>query len=79
MASSRSSWPSFATYGEFLYSRYALGEDEGAVNLLGKKDAYLREAHGRYERPIVFERWTYPNENFDRHTYQKGATVLNML
>ena len=70
---------SFATYGEYLYSRHALGEDEGAVNLLGKKDAYLREARTRYERPIVFPRWTYPNENFDRHAYQKGAAVLNML
>ena len=47
--------------------------------MLGKKDAYLREARTRYERPIVFPRWTYPNENFDRHAYQKGAAVLNML
>lgn len=70
---------SFATYGEYLYSRHALGEDEAAVNLLGKKNAYLREAHERYKRPVVFERWTYPNENFDRHTYQKGATILHML
>ena len=70
---------SFATYGEYLYTRHAFGEDEAAVNLLGKKNAYLREAHERYMRPVVFKRWTYPNENFDRHTYQKGATILNML
>jgi aminopeptidase N len=30
-------------------------------------------------RPIVFERWRYPNDNFDAHTYPKGAVILNML
>lgn len=70
---------SFATYGEYLYSRHALGEDEGAINLLAKKNAYLQEAHTRYQRPIVFDRYRFPNDNFDRHTYQKGAVVLQML
>ena len=62
-----------------MWAAHDLGAEEGAVNLLNKKKAYLREAHTRYERPIVFDRWRYPNENFDRHTYQKGATVLHML
>lgn len=70
---------SFATYGEHLYSRFAAGDDEGAVNLLDKKEAYLREAREKYVRPIVFNRWQWPNDNFDRHTYQKGALVLHML
>ncbi len=70
---------SFATYGEYRWSRHDLGEDEGALNLFEKKNAYLREAAARYARPIVFDRWRYPNENFDRHTYQKGAAVLHML
>ena len=70
---------SFATYSDYLYSKHDLGEDEGALNLLGKKEQYLAEARDRYRRPIVFDRWTYPNENFDRHTYQKGALVLHML
>lgn len=69
----------FATYGEYLYSRYTLGDDEGAVNLLDKKNAYLSEATSRYMRPIVLDRWRFPNDNFDRHTYQKGAAVLHML
>jgi aminopeptidase N len=30
-------------------------------------------------RPIVFDRWRYPNDNFDRHTYPKGAVILNMM
>jgi aminopeptidase N len=70
---------SFATYGEYLFSRYSLGDDEGAVNLLGKRIAYLREAREKYVRPIVFDRWQWPNDNFDRHTYEKGALVLHML
>jgi aminopeptidase N len=69
----------FATYGEYLYSRYSLGNDEGSVNLLEKKNAYLREANTRFKRPIVLDRWRFPNDNFDRHTYQKGAAVLHML
>ena len=78
-------WPqtwlseSFATYSEYLWARHAHGPDEGALNLLGKKESYFREAADRYQRPIVFHRWRYPNDNFDRHTYQKGAVVLGML
>ena len=70
---------SFATWSEYVWAVYAHGEEEGAVNLLGKKDAYFREARNRYRRPVVFERWQYPNENFDRHTYQKGAVIIEML
>ncbi len=70
---------SFATYSEYLFSRHDLGEDEGALNLRNKQNAYLDEARTRYRRPIVFYRWRYPNDNFDRHTYQKGAAVLHML
>jgi aminopeptidase N len=70
---------SFGTYSDYLYTRYAKGEDEGAVDLLGKKNAYLREAHNRYMRPIVFNRYNQPQDNFDSHTYPKGAVVLHML
>ena len=70
---------SFATYSDYLWSKHDLGEEEGAVNLLRKKDSYLREAHQRYMRPIVFRRWNYANENFDSHTYPKGAAILHML
>jgi len=69
----------FATYGEYLYSQHSLGDDEGSLNLLEKKNAYLREATTRFRRPIVLDRWRFPNDNFDRHTYQKGAAVLHML
>lgn len=70
---------SFATYGEYLYSKHSLGEDEGALNLMEKRNVYLEEARTKYQRPIVWGGWQIPNQNFDRHTYQKGAAVLHML
>lgn len=70
---------SFATFSEYLWSAHDLGRDEGSLNLENKKDAYLRESNNRYQRPIAFDRWQYPNDNFDRHTYEKGAVVLHML
>lgn len=70
---------SFATYGEYLYSRWSLGDDEGMVNLNEKREQYFREARTKYRRPIVMDRWKFPNDNFDSHTYPKGANVLHML
>jgi len=70
---------SFGTYSEIIFAEYDVGPDETALNLLGKKNQYLHEAYTRYMRPIVFHRWETPNQNFDRHTYQKGAAVIHMM
>lgn len=70
---------SFATYSDYLYFRHDRGDDEGAVNLQGKLNAYLREAKTRYVRPIVSDRYDQPGDMFDSHTYPKGALVLHML
>jgi aminopeptidase N len=70
---------SFATYCDYLYFGHALGPEEGAVNLLNKKNAYLQEARERYVRPIVFDRYESPPNIFDSHSYPKGALVLHML
>ena len=70
---------SFGTYSDYLYTRYDKGEEEGAYDLLRKKNQYLREAHTQYMRPIVFDRYDRPQDNFDSHTYPKGAAVLHML
>ncbi len=70
---------SFATFSDYLYSNHLYGPDEGALNLYNKRSTYLNEAKSHYQRPIVFDQWEYPNQNFDRHTYQKGALVLHML
>jgi len=70
---------SFATYSDYLYTRNEYGEDEGAWDLRGKKNQYLNEARNKYVRPIVFDRYDHPNDNFDSHTYPKGANVLHLL
>ena len=70
---------SFGTYADYLYWRYEKGDDEGAVNLQGKLNAYLREAKTRYVRPIVTDHYDQPGDMFDSHTYPKGALVLHML
>jgi len=70
---------SFGTYSDYLYHCYEKGDDEGAVDLLGKLNAYLREARTRYIRPIVSDRYDEPGDMFDAHTYPKGARVLHML
>jgi aminopeptidase N len=70
---------SFGTYADYLYHRFEKGDDEGAIDLQGKLDAYLREARTRYVRPIVTDRYDAPEDMFDAHTYPKGARVLHML
>lgn len=70
---------SFGTYSDYLYTRNEYGEDAGAYDLLGKKNQYLNEARYRYVRPIVFNRYDDPGDNFDSHTYPKGANVLHLL
>ena len=70
---------SFGTYSDYLWTRFDKGEDEGAFALLRKKNQYLREAHTRYIRPIVFNRYNRAQDNFDSHTYPKGAVTLHML
>jgi len=70
---------SFATYGEYLYSSYLYGKEEGKINLWKKKQSYLNEYKNRYSRPMVHPYWQYPNQNFDSHIYPRGAVVLHML
>ncbi|MFQ6070781.1 MAG: M1 family metallopeptidase, partial [Candidatus Aminicenantales bacterium] len=70
---------SFATYCDYLYWNYDRGPEEGAVNLLNKKNSYLQEAKNEYIRPIVTNHYHAPQDLFDAHSYPKGACVLHML
>jgi len=70
---------SFGTYSDYLWTHSEAGPEVGAWDLLGKKNQYLREARTRYQRPIVFNRYEEPGDNFDSHTYPKGACVLHQL
>jgi aminopeptidase N len=69
----------FATYAETLYKEHDSGWDEARFYLIQEYITYIQEDRGRYRRPIVSNRYTYIAEMFDRHTYQKGGLVLDML
>jgi aminopeptidase N len=70
---------SFATYAEALWLEHAQGLSEARHVLIQEMNLYLAEDRDRYRRPIVYDRYDFPMEVFDRHAYQKGALVLSML
>ncbi|MCG6186321.1 M1 family aminopeptidase [Maribellus maritimus] len=70
---------SFGTYSDHLYTSYDKGKDEGDYDLLTKKNNYLEEAHNRFMRPIVYLNYKQPGDNFNRHTYEKGACTLHLF
>jgi len=70
---------SFASDGEYLFILDDGGADAGALYLLDYKNSYLKEAHEKFIRPIVTNKWDKPNDMFDRHGYEKGAVVLDMF
>ena len=68
----------FATFFELVYTEHRKGRDEALYYLQGQMDSYLGET-GRYRRPIVTNVYSAPMDLFDRHLYEKGGVVLNML
>ena len=69
---------SFGTYSEHLWHAYELGPDEAGENMRRKRESYLRQAE-TVLRPVVTNQWRRPNDNFDSHTYPKGAALLRLL
>lgn len=70
---------SFATFFEALYEEFSKGRDEYIYALMGNLSTYLEEYEKHYARPIVTNIYENPSEVFDRHLYEKGSLVLNML
>lgn len=70
---------SFATYSEILWSEQSEGVDESRFFNLREQNIYMTEDRDRYRRPIVYDRYEFPVEVYDRHAYQKGGVVLGML
>ena len=68
----------FATFFELLWLEHHKGRDEFLYGLRSEMDNYLGES-GRYQRPIVTNIYNAPMDLFDRHLYEKGGIVLNML
>ncbi len=70
---------SFATFLDSLYYRHWKGMDEFIYRMYQNLQAYLKEYKDYYSRPIVYRVYKYPEEMFDRHSYPKGALVINTL
>ena len=69
---------SFGTYSEYLWHAHELGPDEAGENMRRKRESYLRQAQ-TVLRPVVTNQWRRPNDNFDSHTYPKGAALIRLL
>jgi len=69
----------FASYSECLWLEHKSGKDEALYHLFEELKTYLSEAKTRWQRPIRYYRFKNPTFMFDRHSYQKGALVVNML
>ncbi len=70
---------SFATYFDSLWVEHARGWDAFRHDLREKAKAYFSEDAQSYRRPLVQNVFTEPIDIFDRHLYERGAQVLDML
>ncbi|MBL7994361.1 M1 family metallopeptidase [bacterium] len=69
----------FATFMEGVYFESAFGQEEADYHYYKDYNDYMEEDTSKYRRPIVFDRYDYPFDLFDTHTYQKGGLTLRML
>ncbi len=69
---------SFATWSEYRWHAEELGPDEAGENMRRKHASYFRQAE-TVLRPVITNQWRRPNDNFDSHTYPKGAALIRLL
>ena len=70
---------SFATYFDILWWEHFFGKDEAVLRLDADRDNYFEETSKAYVRPIVTMKFIEASDMFDRHTYEKGGSVLHMM
>ncbi|MEP7341834.1 MAG: HEAT repeat domain-containing protein, partial [Acidobacteriota bacterium] len=70
---------SFATYSEYLWREHSRGRDEARFALFQDFLTYVHEDWTSHRRPIVCRKYRFSEEVMDRHAYEKGACVLDML
>lgn len=70
---------SFATYFDALFVEHHRGWDAFRYNILQDAELYMQEDASAYRRPIVENVYREPIDVFDRHLYERGAVVLDML
>ncbi len=69
----------FATYFEALFREFDQGADEFDYYRIQIAARYFEEDVKEYRRPIVTNVYSEPIDLFDRHLYEKGASVLHMI
>ena len=70
---------SFADYGAYLWIEKWKGKDDAEIYRKDELNSYLNEFTYHKVEPIVQYYYDSPKELFDRHRYNKGGLVLNML
>lgn len=70
---------SFANYGEFLWLEKWKGLADAEAHWYNRFNSYMHEYTYLKTEPIVQHYYVYPKEIFDRHRYDKGGIVLNLL
>ncbi len=68
-----------ASYFEVLWREHEYGAEDGDYFRYQDTQSYFSEDSDRYRRPIVTNIYKEAIELYDRHLYQKGATVYHML
>jgi len=69
---------SFATYFDTLFTEHHRGWDAFRYALHRNAQLYLQE-DSTYRRPLVQSTYAEPIDIFDRHLYERGSVVLDML
>ncbi|RJQ07734.1 MAG: hypothetical protein C4558_09205 [Dehalococcoidia bacterium] len=70
---------SFATYFDALFVEHHRGWGAFRYDILQNAELYMQEDSGSYRRPIVENVYREPIDVFDRHLYERGSVVLDML
>ena len=70
---------SFATYFDTLFVEHQHGWDQFRYDLSEKAAVYFQEDAGAYRRPMVENVYAEPIDIFDRHLYERGSQVLDMV
>ncbi|MGE0227927.1 MAG: M1 family aminopeptidase [Dehalococcoidia bacterium] len=69
---------SFATYFDTLFTEHDRGWDAFRYALHRNAQLYMQE-DATYRRPLVQSTYAEPIDIFDRHLYERGSVVLDML
>lgn len=68
-----------ASYAEVLWTEEEYGKEDAAYYMLNEARSYISEDSSRYRRPMVTHIYREAIELYDRHIYEKGACVYNMI